>query len=67
MLRQYVYVSGTLYGVAVYFFMGYVVVPLSAHSKGHFSFHGMVIGVVIHIMCVGLPIAITTRKYYSMA
>ena len=67
LLVQYVYVSGILYGVAVYFFMAYVVVPLSAHSKGHFSFEGMIIGVVIHIFCVGLPIAITTRKYYSKA
>jgi len=67
LLGQYVYVSGALYGVAVYFFMGYVVVPLSAHSKGRFSFEGMIIGVVIHIVCVGLPIAITTRKYYSKA
>ena len=65
LLVQNVYVSGPLYGVAVYFFMGYVVVPLSAHSKGHFSIKGMVIGVVIHIFCVGLPIAVTTRKYYS--
>jgi hypothetical protein len=67
LLFQYVYVSGPLYGVVVYLFMGYVVVPLSAHSKGHFSFKGMVIGVVIHIFCVGLPIAVTTRKYYSKA
>ena len=62
-----VHVSGALYGVTVYFFMAYVVVPLSAHSKGHFSFVSMLIGVVIHIFCVGLPIAVTTRKYYSKA
>src|SRR5262249_54053158 len=49
LLAQYVYVSGPLYGVAVYFFMGYVVVPLSAHSKGHFSFKGMLLGVVLHV------------------
>ena len=67
LLGQYVYVSGALYGVAVYFFMGYVVVPLSAHSKGHFSFKGMVIGLLIHVICVGLPIAVTTRKYCSKA
>jgi hypothetical protein len=66
-LVQYVYISGPLYGVAVHFFMGYVVIPLSAHSKGTFSFKGMIIGVVIHIFCVGLPIAVTTRKYFLKA
>ena len=41
LLVQHVYVSGPLYGVVVYFFMGYIVVPLSAHSKGGaFSFNG---------------------------
>ena len=66
LLVQNAYVSGPLYGVAVYFFMGYVVVPLSAHSKGGaFSFKGMIIGVVIHIFCVGLPISLTTRRYLN--
>jgi len=64
LLVQHVYVAGPLYGVVVYFFMGYIVVPLSAHSKGGaFSFKGMIIGVVIHIFCVGLPISLTTRRY----
>jgi len=64
LLVQHVYVSGPLYGVAVYFFMGYIAVPLSAHSKGGaFSFSGMIIGVVIHIFCVGLPIALIARRY----
>ena len=63
-LVQHVYVAGPLYGVVVYFFMAYIVIPLSAHSKGGaFSFRGMIIGVVIHIFCVGLPISLTTRRY----
>ena len=63
-LVQHVYVAGPLYGVVVYFFMGYIVIPVSAHSKGGaFSFRGMIIGVVIHIFCVGLPISLTTRRY----
>ena len=63
-LVQYVYVSGPLYGVVVYFFMQYIVIPLSAARKGPFSFKMMVIGVIIHILCVGLPISVTTRRYY---
>jgi hypothetical protein len=66
-LVRNVYVSGPLYGVAVYFFMQYIVIPLSADRKRPFSFKMMVIGVVIHILCVGLPISVTTRRYYLKA
>jgi hypothetical protein len=54
---------GVLYGVAVYFFMNRIVVPLSAARKYPFSFKMMVIGVVIHIFCVGLPIALSVRRF----
>jgi uncharacterized membrane protein YagU involved in acid resistance len=56
-------ICGPLYGVAVYFFMNRIVVPLSAARKYPFSFKMMVIGIVIHIFCVGLPIAIAVRRY----
>jgi hypothetical protein len=56
-------VSAVLYGIAVYFFMNRVVVPLSAARQYPFSFRMMVIGVVIHIFCVGLPISLTVRRY----
>jgi hypothetical protein len=54
--------SGVLYGVAVYFFMNRIVVPLSAARKYPFSFKMMVIGIVIHMLCVGLPISLTIRR-----
>ena len=56
-------VSGAIYGVVVYFFMNRSVVPLSAARKFPFSFKMMVIGVTIHIFCVGLPIALVARRY----
>ena len=62
-LLQHEAVSGALYGVAVYFFMNRVVVPLSAAQKHPFSFQMMVIGIVIHIFCVGLPISIASRRH----
>lgn len=61
-LLRHVIASGALYGVAVYFFMNRVVVPLSAAKKYPFSFEMMAIGVAIHIFCVGLPIAILVRR-----
>ena len=62
LVRQAV-LSGVLYGIAVYFFMSRVVVPLSAAAKFPFSFKMMVVGVVIHIFCVGLPIALAARRF----
>lgn len=62
LLRQAV-VSGVLYGVAVYFFMQLVVVRYSAAVKYPFQWKLMWIGIVIHIFCVGLPIALMVRKY----
>jgi hypothetical protein len=43
--------------------MNRVVVPLSAATKFPFSFKMMVIGIVIHIFCVGLPIALAARRF----
>jgi hypothetical protein len=60
---QYAIAAGALYGVVVYFFMNRVVVPLSAARKFPFSLKMMIIGVTIHIFCVGLPIAIMARRF----
>ena len=62
LLRQYV-VEGVLYGIAVYFFMGRVVIPLSHARRGPFSLKMMIIGIVIHIFCVGLPISTTIKRF----
>ena len=61
-LLEHAVISGALYGVAVYFFMNRVVVPLSGAIKYPFSLQMMAIGVVIHIFCVGLPIALVVRR-----
>ncbi len=55
--------SGVLYGVAVYFFMNRIVVALSAAAKRPFSMKMMIIGVIIHIFCVGLPISLSVRRF----
>lgn len=62
-LLEHAFVFGPLYGIAVYFFMNRVVVPLSAATKYPFSVKMMLIGVVIHIFCVGTPIALAARRF----
>ena len=57
--------SGALYGVAVIFFMNRVVVPLSLAAKREFSWRAMWIGIAIHIVCVGLPIALIVRRGFN--
>ena len=57
--------SGLLYGVAVYSFMSYVVLPISAyHIKIALPPAAQLIrGVAIHMFMVGLPISLMVRKY----
>lgn len=56
-------ICGLLYGIAVYFFMQLIVVPLSAFPhKGKFTLVGLATGITIHMFCVGLPISLT-RKF----
>jgi hypothetical protein len=56
-------VCGVLYGVAVYFFMQLIVLPLSAAAKRPFSLKMTIVGVAIHIFCVGLPISLIVRRF----
>ena len=53
---------GLLYGVAVYFFMNYLVLPLSAVAPSPFSIGMLLNGVIGHAVFVGLPIALYARK-----
>jgi hypothetical protein len=56
-------VMGILYGVGAYFFMNYVVLPVSAiRSGGAAPWPAFINGVLIHAFGVGLPIALLTRK-----
>lgn len=53
---------GAAYGVGVYLVMNHVVLPLSALPKRPFDPSMAAAMVVIHVMCVGLPIAWVTGR-----
>jgi len=57
LLAQHVIVCGALYGIGVYFFMNYVVIPLSATTRGAFVWPVFVNGILIHILGIGIPAA----------
>jgi len=63
LVRQAI-VSGLLYGAAVYWFMELVVLPLSAFpGKNRFAPEQIIKGLIVHMLCVGLPIALAVRRY----
>jgi len=64
-LRRRPVLSGVLYGIAVYVFMYWVVLPLSAYHKPPFSISATIIAIVTHIVCVGLPISLIVDRYSS--
>jgi hypothetical protein len=55
---------GLLYGIAVYLFMNLVVLPLSAIPfKMPYKPAGIATALIIHMLCVGLPIALAARRF----
>jgi uncharacterized membrane protein YagU involved in acid resistance len=55
--------SAAIWGTLVYFFMQYVVLPLSRIGMPHFNVKFTIIGLIIHFFCIGLPIAAITRRH----
>ena len=56
-------ITGLLYGVVVYLFMNFVVIPLSKIAQRPATVSGRIIGVLTIMFCVGLPIAIIVRRF----
>lgn len=54
---------GLLYGEAVFLFMYFVVIPLSAIGFPKFSTATYITGPLGHTVLVGLPIALMTRRF----
>jgi hypothetical protein len=55
--------SGLLYGVVVYFVMNWIVVPLSVIPGGPFRPGLAATLVLVHMLFVGLPIALATARF----
>jgi len=58
-------ISGLLYGIVVYLFMNFVVIPLSAVPKRATPppISARLIQATILIFCIGLPIAFIVRRF----
>lgn len=63
-LAQRPWLAGPLFGIAVYLLMSFVVVPLSAAPwRFKFTPGEVALALVAHTLCVGVPIALASRRY----
>ena len=57
--------SGGIYGIGVYLFMNYIVVPLSQASPAVFRWPWFITNFLGHILLVGMPVAFIARWVVS--
>jgi Na+/alanine symporter len=63
-LIEYPLVCGLFFGAAVEDVMSFIVLPLSAlHSKGPYRLHDLILGLVVHMVVIGLPISYSVRRF----
>lgn len=57
-------VCGAFYGAAIFLVMNLIVLPLSAlHAKGPYHLESLIQGLLIHMLLIGLPIALSVRQF----
>lgn len=63
-LTEHPLVCGLAYGAAVELVMSYIVLPLSAlHARGPYELHDVLLGLLVHMVVVGLPISFGIRRF----
>ena len=64
-LRKQKILSGLLYGIFVWAFMNYVVLPFSHVHMSPFRLSSALISAGILMVCIGLPVSWLTSRYYE--
>ena len=63
-LTEHPLVCGLFFGAAVEEVMNLVVLPLSAlHARGPYKLHDLILGLLVHMVVVGLPISYSVRWF----
>ena len=63
-MTEHPLVCGLFFGAAVEEVMNLVVLPLSAlHAKGPYKLHDVILGLLVHMVVVGLPISFSVRRF----
>lgn len=61
--------SGLVYGGAIYLFMNFIILPLSAvpHPRSAITLPSRINGVLALLLFIGLPISLLVRRYLTQA
>lgn len=63
-LKEHFLVCGLFYGIAVFLVMNLIVLPLCGlHAAGPYQLHGLIQGLVVHMLIIGLPISASLWKF----
>jgi hypothetical protein len=63
-LKEHPLVCGLFFGAAVEDVMNLVVLPLSAlHARGPYQLKDLILGLLVHMVVIGLPIAFSVRRF----
>jgi Na+/alanine symporter len=63
-LKEHPLVCGLAYGAGVELVMSLIVLPLSAlHAKGPYTLHDLILGLLVHMVVVGLPISFSVWRF----
>jgi hypothetical protein len=63
-MKEHPLVCGLFFGGAVEEVMNLVVLPLSAlHATGPRTVHNLILGLVVHMIVIGLPISFSVRRF----
>ena len=63
-LKEHPLVCGLFFGAAVEEVMRLIVLPLSAlHARGPYNLHELILGLLVHMVVVGLPISFSVRRF----
>jgi len=65
-LIEHPLVCGLFFGAAVEEVMNLVVLPLSAlRARGPYELHDLILGLLVHMVVVGLPIAFSVSRFHA--
>ena len=63
-MKEHPWVCGLFFGGAVEEVMSLIVLPLSAlHARGPYELRGLILGLAMHMVVIGLPIAFSVRRF----
>jgi len=64
-LRKHKVMMGLIFGLGIWLVMNLIVLPKSNIPKNPFDINLAIIGIIWHMILVGLPIALITSKHYQ--